>query len=95
MMPYHLASACKCFLLAAIAAAAGTASKAHAADATLQVPGAEVIRFDKALDAVIEPGTQIEKGASRFKFTEGPMWREGRLYRLKVAILGRTPLYQK
>ncbi len=79
-MPHHLGSACKCLLLAAIAAAAGTASKAHATDATLQVPGAEVIRFDKALDALIEPGTQIERVARGFKFTEGPMWREGRLW---------------
>jgi gluconolactonase len=73
-MQQHPSSACKVFLLAAIAAPAGTASKAHAAGTTLQVPGAEVFRFDKALDAPIEPGPQIEEVASGFKFAEGPMW---------------------
>ena len=42
--------------------------------------GTEVVRLDAALDQVIAPGTQIEKVAGGFKFTEGPMWREGRLW---------------
>jgi len=37
-------------------------------------------RLDPALDQVIEPDTKIEKVASGFKFTEGPMWRKGRLW---------------
>lgn len=37
-------------------------------------------RLDPALDNVIEPGTTIEKVASGFYFTEGPMWRQGRLW---------------
>jgi len=37
-------------------------------------------RLDPALDALIAPGTQIERVATGFKFTEGPMWREGRLW---------------
>ena len=41
---------------------------------------ANVERLDAALDAVIAPGTRIERIATGFKFTEGPMWREGRLW---------------
>lgn len=37
-------------------------------------------RLDPALDAVIAPGTEVEKVADGFEFTEGPMWREGRLW---------------
>jgi len=40
----------------------------------------QIIRLDPALDAVIAPGTKIERVASGFKFTEGPMWRAGRLW---------------
>jgi gluconolactonase len=80
MMQYHLSSSSKFVLLAAIVVTVMRAKEAHGADATLPAPGAEVIRFDKALDALIEPGTQIEKVAGGFKFTEGPMWREGRLW---------------
>lgn len=40
----------------------------------------DIQRLDPALDAVIAPGTKIEKVASGFQFTEGPMWREGRLW---------------
>ena len=36
--------------------------------------------MDPALDAVIAPGTSIEKVASGFQFTEGPMWHDGRLW---------------
>ncbi|MBW8748220.1 MAG: SMP-30/gluconolactonase/LRE family protein, partial [Acidobacteria bacterium] len=44
------------------------------------VSGAEIVRFDPGLDAVIAPGTKIEKVASGFVFAEGPMWRSGRLW---------------
>jgi len=37
-------------------------------------------RLDPALDAVIAPGTRIERVASGFTFTEGPMWRQGKLW---------------
>jgi len=33
-----------------------------------------IIRSDPALDAIIAPGTQIEKIAEGFIFTEGPVW---------------------
>jgi gluconolactonase len=57
-----------------------TAMASFAATAPNQVQGAEVIRLDKALDSLITPGTPIEKVSGGFKFTEGPMWREGRLW---------------
>lgn len=37
-------------------------------------------RLDPALDKVIAPGTKIEKVASGFIFTEGPMWKSGKLW---------------
>ncbi len=40
----------------------------------------EIARFDPALDAVIAPGTKIERVATGFGFVEGPMWRDGQLW---------------
>jgi gluconolactonase len=37
-------------------------------------------KMDPALDQVITPGTRIEKVAGGFIFTEGPMWRDGKLW---------------
>ena len=37
-------------------------------------------RLDPRLDAVIAPGTKVERVATGFVFTEGPMWRQGRLW---------------
>ena len=34
----------------------------------------EVVRLDPAIDAIIAPGTKIEKLADGFGFTEGPVW---------------------
>jgi gluconolactonase len=39
-----------------------------------------ITRLDPALDALIARDARIERVASGFKFTEGPMWREGRLW---------------
>lgn len=55
-------------------------SSAIQADPPMHVPGTSIVRLDPALDAVIAPGTQIERVATGFKFTEGPMWREGHLW---------------
>jgi len=60
-------------------------SKPHPASTTNQpvstvVPQTTVLRLDEGLDAVIEPGTQVELVASGFQFGEGPMWREGKLW---------------
>jgi gluconolactonase len=35
----------------------------------------KIERLDPALDALVVPGTDIEKVAGGFKFTEGPLWR--------------------
>jgi gluconolactonase len=55
--------------------------------ATLAAPSAlaqnadtRVERLDPALDALIAPDARIERVATGFGFTEGPMWREGRLW---------------
>lgn len=34
----------------------------------------DIVRRDPALDAIVPPGTQIEKLADGFLFTEGPVW---------------------
>jgi len=52
-------------------------SAAVAADA---VEGAEVARLDAGLDAVIAPGTQVERVATGYVFVEGPLWRNGELW---------------
>jgi gluconolactonase len=39
-----------------------------------------VEKLDPALDAVIAPGTKIEKVATGFIFVEGPMWKDGKLW---------------
>lgn len=72
-------SACRLILTAAVSILATTIG-GFGADPTSPTQGVEVLRFDKALDSVIAPGTQIEKVAGGFRFTEGPMWHEGRLW---------------
>ncbi len=47
----------------------------HAADNPLHIT-----RLDAGLDAVIAPGTKVEKVATGFVFTEGPMWKDGKLW---------------
>ena len=42
--------------------------------------GATVRRMDPALDKLIAPGARIEKLASGFVFTEGPLWNRGELW---------------
>src|ERR1700756_5723596 len=48
--------------------------------ASVMAQEASILRNDPALDSVIAPGTIVEKVAGGFQFTEGPMWREGRLW---------------
>lgn len=43
-------------------------------------PRTAIERLDPGLDAVIAPGTRIERVATGFGFVEGPMWRNGRLW---------------
>ena len=56
----------------------GSASAASTPAASEQAM--TIQRLDPALDNIIEPGTRIEKVASGFQFTEGPMWRQGSLW---------------
>jgi gluconolactonase len=42
--------------------------------------GLTIKKLDPALDRVIASGTKIEKVAGGFIFTEGPMWRDGKLW---------------
>ena len=42
--------------------------------------GMSIERLDPGLDAVIAPGAKIERVATGFAFTEGPMWHDGRLW---------------
>lgn len=58
----------------------GQVSVASKSSTNLPADDASVVRFDKDLDAIIAPGTRVEKVAGGFKFTEGPMWRGGRLW---------------
>src|ERR1700761_9622766 len=51
-----------------------------AAQAQATTPPMHIVRMDPALDAVIAPGTQVAKVAGGFIFTEGPMWRDGKLW---------------
>jgi len=64
------------FLVAALALTAGYLPAQAADDSTSM----RIVRLDPALDAVIAPGTQIVRVATGFRFTEGPMWRAGRLW---------------
>ncbi len=40
----------------------------------------EIVRLDPSLDQLIAPGAALETIAGPFVFTEGPMWRDGRLW---------------
>ena len=44
------------------------------------VDSAKVIRRSPALDAVLAPDVKIERVATGFVFTEGPMWHNGALW---------------
>ncbi|WP_293974328.1 SMP-30/gluconolactonase/LRE family protein [Sphingomonas sp.] len=42
--------------------------------------GTNIERLDPALDALVAPDARIERVATGFVFTEGPMWKSGRLW---------------
>lgn len=68
-------------LLAAAGLVGATLAIAGPAVAAAAVaPAISIDRIDPGLDAVIAPGTKIERVATGFVFTEGPMWRQGRLW---------------
>jgi gluconolactonase len=51
-----------------------------AAAAPAPTSSMRIDRLDPALDKLIAPDTKIDKVATGFQFTEGPMWRDGRLW---------------
>jgi gluconolactonase len=59
--------------LAVVLAAAPSSIVAQTADMRIE-------RVDPALDALIAANARIERVATGFTFTEGPMWHEGRLW---------------
>jgi gluconolactonase len=69
-----------CCLSIVVSSLAWSSSSASQADKPTHVEGTDIVRLDPSLDAVIAPGTQIERVATGFHFTEGPMWREGHLW---------------
>jgi gluconolactonase len=66
------------YLIAALCLAAAPALCLSAAPGWAQ--GTSIKKMDAGLDAVIAPGTKIEKVATGFNFIEGPMWKEGKLW---------------
>jgi gluconolactonase len=63
---------------AALAGSLSAQTPSQAAAATHAV--GSVVRLDPALDALIAPDATIQRVVTGFVFTEGPMWREGRLW---------------
>lgn len=65
-----------------LAALLGTAVPLSAAPSAVMRPAADakVVAFDPALNALVAPGTAIEKVATGFVFLEGPMWRQGAVW---------------
>lgn len=63
-----------------LAVLGAVASIAAHGSAYAETTATRIERMDPALDAIIAPDTKIERVATGFKFTEGPMWREGRLW---------------
>jgi gluconolactonase len=53
--------------------------------ATAQTADPRVERVDPALDTLIAPTARVERVATGFTFTEGPLWHKGRLWFSDVA----------
>ena len=50
----------------------------------------EIVRIDPGLNAVLAPEATVKRVATGYKFNEGPMWREGRLW---FSDLGGNKMY--
>jgi len=77
--------ACSVLSLFAITALAAVSIQMLSSGQAPGIPGPHnavpsILRLDPGLDAVIAPGTEIERVATGFTFTEGPLWREGKLW---------------
>lgn len=51
-----------------------------AVSTTTAAADTSIVRFDHSVDKLIAPNAIIERVATGFVFTEGPMWHEGRLW---------------
>jgi len=83
--------------LACIALLTSVAGISSTVAAPASSASTHIERLSPALDAIIAPGTTIERVATGFKFTEGPLWREGRLWFSDLRddkVLAVTPLGQ-
>ena len=58
--------------------------------APVPVPEARIERFDTALDAIVAPDAPIEKLASGFIWSEGPVWIDDGSYLLFTDVPGNT-----
>jgi gluconolactonase len=74
-----LALACAMAFLSACGSQEPPANK-QPVEQKAPVTGPVIERLDPELDAVIAPDAEVVKVADGFVFTEGPMWREGRLW---------------
>ncbi len=70
------------FLAAGVAGCRQQAPAPPPAEATAPASAGSVVRLDPALDALVPADAVVEKVASGFGFTEGPLWRpsEDRLW---------------
>ncbi len=58
----------------------GCGSRQTAPPAAGPAAAGEIVRLDPEMDAIVAPGSKIEKLAGGFRFTEGPVWiKEGYL----------------
>jgi len=79
-------SACAHALVGAIVLLGSTSVHPQAKPAAPQngvqanVSGTAIVRLDPGLDSIIAPDTKIERVATGFKFLEGPMWHQERLW---------------
>jgi gluconolactonase len=65
-------SAALCFAIGCSKTSTPAASPTEGSNST-----AEVVRLDPAVDALVPQDAKVEKVASGFAFTEGPLWRPG------------------
>ena len=72
--------ACAVVALAACSQQQAPEAPAAAAAAAVAGEGTSIERLDPALDAIIPPGAVLEKVASGFQFTEGPLWYKNELW---------------
>jgi gluconolactonase len=61
-------------------AATAALALAWTAGVSAQQSAVRIERLDPGLDAVVAPGTNIERVATGFTFTEGPLWDRGKLW---------------